>query len=239
MAGIVALGIAIEARRNRKAAVAQQKRARTQRARDEAAAAAAFQLVDVHQRGALTREEARDLLRHVTGFTTIDEDGLDAVFVPAAAAARDASDAASGILIEPLATKEDLCRGVAMYRDFLSRYDEILTIMRAFDRHGNGSLDRRELRTVILNAEAKLRRQNLQLGYEPPEQDRREVWGFTQELMPTEAELDQIFQQCDVNADGRIGKAELLPALALWAQLAHQRIERQKNACYGSGCTVS
>ena len=39
MAGIVALGIAIEARRNRKAAVAQQKRARTQRARDEAAAA--------------------------------------------------------------------------------------------------------------------------------------------------------------------------------------------------------
>ena len=68
--------------------------------RDEKQAALAFDRMDIEGRGAMTRDQARDLLRAVIGHG-INEDGLDMVFIPAAAAAYDATaeSAADGFSI--------------------------------------------------------------------------------------------------------------------------------------------
>ena len=195
-----------------------------------------FDQIDVGGKGALTRHEVHELLRRVTGFATIDEDGLDAVFVPAAKAAQEASDPTNGISVDPLATKEDLIQGIEVYRDFLLRYHEINKLVLKFDKDGSGDFDRDELKQAIMHAEEQLRKRNERTWNSDlvEEKDKREVWGMTMELIPTKAELDIIYEQCDVNEDGRINRAELLPALAVWAQLAHQRIVRENAAC----CTV-
>ena len=102
-----------------------------------------------------------------------------------------------------------------------------------FDRDGSGDFDRNELMEVIMHAEEQLQKRNLRTWNSDliEEKDKREVWGMTVNLTPTEAELDIIYAQCDVNEDGTINRAELLPALAVWAQLAHQRIMRENAAC--------
>ena len=211
-------------------------RAAQQRARDRKAALANFDQIDMGSKGALTRDETHELLRRVTGFATIDEDGLDAVFVPAAKAAREASDPANGVSVVPLATREDLLKGIEVYREFLVRYREVHSMVIQFDRDGSGDFDRNELMEVIMHAEEQLQKRNLRTWNSDliEEKDKREVWGMTVNLTPTEAELDIIYAQCDVNEDGTINRAELLPALAVWAQLAHQRIMRENAAC----CTV-
>ena len=227
----------------------QQRRINSRRRRDMAAAATAFDRLDTERRGALTRDEARRLLQTVLGAQhTVSEEGLDCVFVPATVAAKEAAAASmreeqnGTIQIEPLATKQELIRGIAQYRAFLARYDEVSNIIAQHDKTHTGVLNRDEMAGVIVDAEKELRKRNLQLGYEPPKQDAREVWGITMELMPTEQDIDAIFEQCDANGDGCIGRSEMLPALALWAQLAHERIEREKVECCcgaGASCTVS
>lgn len=249
IAGAVVAGAVVVAKKKHQE---QQRRLAEQRRRDSRAASAAFDRLDVERRGALTREEARQLLQMVTGSPVRDE-GLDMVFIPATVAAREAAEASAsaalaasgvsvGFAIEPLATKEDLVRGISQYRAFLSRYAEVSSIISQHDKSRTGSLDRDELREAIIGAEAKTRAKNLQLGYDPPKEDAREVWGITMELTPTDGELDVIFHECDANADGKISCSELLPALAVWSQLAHERIEREKEQCCcgaGKACVLS
>ena len=232
--GAAAAGLAFKNQEVRKRAAEAKARAAQQRARDRQVASANFDAIDVGGKGALTRHETHEMLRRVTGFATIDEDGLDAVFVPMAKAAREASD--PGITVEPLATKEDIIEGIAVYREFLVRYREIHKLVNKFDADGSGDLDREELRNVILYAEEQLRKRNERTWNEDmiEDKDKRDVWGLTMELVPTDAELAVIFEACDVNGDGCINRAEVLPALAVWSQLAHQRITREKQGC----CTV-
>jgi hypothetical protein len=56
--------------------------------------------------------------------------------------------------------------------------------------------------------------------------------GFTLHLEPTERDLDRIFRECDRDGDGGLAKAEILPALELWAEIAAKRMQK------GDGCCV-
>lgn len=99
-----------------------------------------------------------------------------------------------GCTRRPQATKEELVKGIVKYRAFLARYDEVHKLIVKFDRTRTGDLSREELRNVILDAEKQCRARNLRLGYEPPEADKREVWGITMELNPTDAEVMMTMQ---------------------------------------------
>ena len=218
LATAVVAGAAIAAKKKQQE---QQRRINSRRRRDVAAVGHAFDRLDAEHRGALTRDEARTLLQTVLGAQhTVSEEGLEMVFVPATVAAKEAAAASmqeeqiNSIAIEPLATKQELVKGIAQYRDFLARYEEVRNLIAQHDRANTGSLNRENMAGVIVDAEKKLRERNLQLGYKPPKQDAREVWGITMELMPTEQDLETIFEQCDANGDGCIGRSELLPALA-------------------------
>ena len=93
-----------------------------------------------------------------------------------------------------------------MYREFLVRYHEINKMVIHFDVDGSGDLDRKELKEAIMHAEEELRKRNARTWNSDlvEEKDKREVWGMTMELIPTEAELDIIYEQCDVNEDGHM-----------------------------------
>ena len=85
----------------------------------------------------MTRDQARMLIQRVIGEKQkVNEDGLDMCFIPAAAAAHDANVAQAelnaqtgqhGIFIatESQATREELVKGVALYREFMRRFPEI------------------------------------------------------------------------------------------------------------------
>ena len=161
------------------------------------------------------------------------EGGLGAVGGPVDKAAEGASGPAHGMSVAPRATKEYRVKGIGVYRALLVRYRELNKRVIQFDRDGSGAFDRGELKELILHAEDQLRKRNARTWNSDlvEQKDRREVWGMTMELIPTEAERDIIYAQCDVNEDGGINRAELLPALAMWAQLAHQRITSEHQAC--------
>jgi len=224
------------------------------RVRDARESESVFDQIDRAGRepiGSLSRDQTRVLIQLVIGGGTVDEDGLNMVFPEAAVklvqAPRRSSKSGSKYLAEAsvgrpakfpdAATKQQLVDGIHKYREYMAQRDEINDIFARFDTNGDLQLEREELRIVILESEAKLRKRGVSSGivYEVPENERREVMGFTVFLEPTEKELDTILRVCDLNGDGAIGKSELIPALDLWGRLAEERIRKQQSfAC----CTV-
>ena len=207
-------------------------------ARDERAAAAAFDKMDVDGRGAMTREEARQLLQIVVETDDINEHGLDMVFLPACASAHDANTenafegGAISISVVPQATRDELIKGIKQYRIFLKRFGEVEEIFKRYDADRNDGLDRNELRQVIRGAESALHDKNMRRRLEriQPEEDKRRVGLCEVVPEPTDLDLDTILFECDVNRDGYINRAETLAALCMWARLASQQIEEQQAA---------
>ena len=97
MAAVVVAAQVLKEKRKRQAE--QNKRLAAQRRRDEASALEAFDRIDVGRRGALMRDEAKQLVLMVTGHQEISDEGLDMIFVPANVAAREASEG-SGFVVE-------------------------------------------------------------------------------------------------------------------------------------------
>ena len=106
---------------------------------------------------------------------------------------------------------------VYKYRFYLAKRKEVHELFSRWDINMDNGLDRNELRQLITQKELDRR-------------DKREVAGMVVDLEPSEGDIDFIMEECDVNMNGVIDRAELLSALATWAMLAQQQIETRKSA---------
>lgn len=192
-----------------------------QRQSDDRAAAAYIGQLDSDGIGALTRAQVQQLLLYVTKHAHVDDDGLDMVM---SAAQKHAHMAPTFPKEHAMVPRAAVLQAVVSYRLYLSKRAEIDALFRRWDFDFNDALDRSELRALITEKEANL-----------PPSEKRAVLGLITELRPSAADVDFIMKECDSNADGLISKAELLPALAVWAELAEQKIAAQSACC----CAIS
>ena len=214
----VAVGAIHAARKKKQAELAKKKeKLAKQRAADDEAASKAYAQIDTSSVGSIDRDQMRQLLAAVTGQAEIDEDGLEMVVKAARKAA-----AASGLTERPDAPlpRDAVLGSVRKYRLYLREKKKVDELVRRWDIDGNGTLDRNELRKLLLNKEKTLK-------------SKREAGGIIVDIEPDDADIDWILQECDANNDGVIGRAELLPALATWATIAEQKVEtaQTSSAC--------
>ena len=186
-----------------------------QRRRDEATAVSFLAQLSPDS-DQLSRELVVSLLQQVVGRADIDEDGLDLVM----AYAREIANADLG--------EESLQPGDAMpktavlaaldkYRYYMRNKPRVDKLFAEWDLDLSNGLDRRELRKLIIDKERNLR-------------EKRQALGVIIEVFPDDVDIDFIMESCDTNANGTIGRSELLPALAIWEEIAAQKVEKQ-NSC--------
>jgi hypothetical protein len=179
---------------------------------DGEAAALHFDQLDTSKAGVLDAAGAERLLLLVTGHTVIDHDGL-AMVVNCAR-----KTAGSGMLPDgdPM-PREAVLQAVRRYRYYLRHRKFVDGLIGRWDLNLDAGLDREEVMKLILDRERNLK-------------DKREVGGIIVELEPDEADIEYILQECDANGNGLIERAELLPALAAWAELAEKKLAAQRSS---------
>jgi hypothetical protein len=111
-------------------------------------------------------------------------------------------------------SKPAMMHAIQKYGLYLRKRDEINTIFEKFDIDKDGYLSRMELKQALQERERTAN---------------RAVNGVHFELFVGEDDLDFILKEADSEGDGMIDKAEVLPALAAWEDLAlEQLVELEK-----------
>lgn len=116
----------------------------------------------------------------------------------------------SGIL-----SKRAIVKSVNCYKQYISQRKMIEDVFKKYNKTGDGKLTSRELLRLLQDQENKAN---------------RAANGVAITLVVSPKDLDSIVNQADSNRDGRISRAELLPALAAWDKLAHLKMEQKQMA---------
>ena len=215
---VVTAAIMARRRRERQAELARKKKQlAVQKANDQVAATVHFAALDTTGAGALGRSQCRELLLLVTGDSEIDDDGLEMFCTAAKAKALAIGGAVAEHASDDRFPEAAVTSTVYKYRFYLAKRKEVHELFSRWDINMDNGLDRNELRQLITQKELDRR-------------DKREVAGMVVDLEPSEGDIDFIMEECDVNMNGVIDRAELLSALATWAMLAQQQIETRKSA---------
>jgi len=180
----------------------------------------------------------------VTGHEEIDNDGLDMVAASAVKVVREGArtagttekkglppraepqDTPEAVQTDAPMPREAVLLSISKYRCYLRNRQEIDRLFSRWDidqLHHPG-LDRQELLNLITNKEKTL-----------PASQKREVNGMIIDIVPTESDIAYIMDQSDANSNGLIDRSELLPALAMWAELAEQKEQAAAGPC---GCML-
>jgi len=114
-------------------------------------------------------------------------------------------------------TQHALLNAIDKYDFYLQNGQKIHDIFKEFDTNKDGELSRSELRDALQEYERKYANRNV-----------RGVHVF---LVVSNKDLDFILQQADADHSGKINRAELLPALAIWEELAALHIQEKENGC--------
>jgi Ca2+-binding EF-hand superfamily protein len=112
-------------------------------------------------------------------------------------------------------SKPAMMHAIQKYGLYLRKRDEINTIFEKFDIDKDGYLSRMELKQALQERERTAN---------------RAVNGIHIELFVAEDDLDFILKEADSEGDGMIDKAEVLPALAAWEDLALEELVELENA---------
>lgn len=119
-------------------------------------------------------------------------------------------------------SKYSLMESFQKYHLYVRSYEKIEKIFKKFDQESDGYLSRTELCQALRERER--------------EHDRR-VSGGRVILVVKEKDLDFIIEQADADKTGKINRAEFLPAIAVWEELAEIRITEMENSMKCS-CTI-
>lgn len=121
-------------------------------------------------------------------------------------------------------SKAGMMRAFEKYGLYLQKRDEVDAIFEKFDRDDDGQLSRKDLLRLLEQREKHMR---------PP----RSINGIEFTLIFHPEDLDFVLNEADADGDALIGKSELLPALALWEELAEKRVEemQKQGLC---ACTI-
>jgi Ca2+-binding EF-hand superfamily protein len=119
-------------------------------------------------------------------------------------------------------SKPAMMHAFQKYGLYLRKRDEINTIFDKFDVNKDGYLSRIELKQAL---EERERTAN------------RAVCGIVTKLFVSEDDLDFILKEADSEGDGMIDRAEVLPALAAWEELAEGYLEEMEKAGV-CGCSI-
>lgn len=102
-------------------------------------------------------------------------------------------------------SKEGIMHAFQKYSFYLRNMEEIDSIFDKFDVDRDGHLSRKELHQALQEREHT---------------NKRVVKGVVTEFFVTEEDLDFILEYADERKDGMIDKAEVLPAVACWEEIA-------------------
>lgn len=113
---------------------------------------------------------------------------------------------------EGLLCREALLPALVKYGEFIKRFDEKgqEDMFKKYDRGSDGNLSRKELRLMLQDYERKATRSK---------------HGFVVTFMIYDSDLDWIIAQVDEDGNGEIDRAEFLPAIAAWEELAEARLQ--------------
>ena len=213
----VMAAVVVLKRRKNEALLRSKKKYDQQRKIDDQLAAAFVDEIDSDRTGVLGRAQVRDLLLKVTGHEQVDEDGLALVV-------ESAQQSSKSMLDENL-PREHVLLAVRKYREYLRLKPKVDALFARWDIDLSGGLDPQELKALIVAKEEKKKRSagGIILQYS---------------LVPSEADIDFIMKECDLNESGTIGKSQLMPALATWNALAEEHTENSKVTC-GSCCVIA
>ena len=117
-----------------------------------------------------------------------------------------------------LLAKEALIPALVKYGEFIKQFDKKgqENMFKKYDKQDDGQLSRRELRSMLQYHERKAYRSKN---------------GFLVTLMIHEADLDWIIAQVDEDGNGQINRAEFLPAIAAWEELAEAKLQQPTTLC--------
>lgn len=190
---------------------------------DALEAAKVFDELDSEKKGALDRDQTRDLLTRVTG-VEVNDDGLQMVLNDCK---KNMGDTLRELQTDPgvafggddsvALPKDHLVKAVSKFRYYLKNKVKIDKIYDQFDTNKSGSLDRGQLKKFIQSEEDKFKK--------------REAFGVLLHLRVSDDDVNYILSDCDMNENGAIDKAEVLSALAKWEELAKAHVEEKKKSC--------
>eukprot|EP00797_Seminavis_robusta_P036931 Sro95_g049270.2 (149) ;mRNA; r:52392-52838 len=118
----------------------------------------------------------------------------------------------SGTTVLP---KEALVHAVIKYEEYVSQRKMVNSMFEKYDKAGRGKLGRSELLRLLQDKERK---------------SHRAAKGVAIMLVVSTKDLEYILEQADADRDGHISRAELLPALAAWDELARLKMEQKQMA---------
>jgi EF-hand domain pair len=117
-----------------------------------------------------------------------------------------------------LLAREALIPALVKYGEFIKQFDKKgqEDAFSKYDKQQDGQLSRRELRILLQDYERRATRTKN---------------GFIVTLMIHSSDLDWIIAQVDEDGNGEINRAEFLPAIAAWEELAEARLQQPRELC--------
>lgn len=109
--------------------------------------------------------------------------------------------------------KPAMMDAIQKYGLYLRKRDEIKALFDEFDIDNDGLLSHKELQSALQERERTAN---------------RSVCGIRTELIVSQEDVEFILRQADTEGDGMIDRAEVLPALAAWEELAESRLEEME-----------
>lgn len=110
-------------------------------------------------------------------------------------------------------SKPNMMRSFQKYGLYLKKRHEIDSVFAEFDTNQDGKLSREELGRALQERERTASRY---------------VKGVRTELIVYDEDLDFVLKEADAEGDTMISKSELLPALAIWEEVAESRLEEME-----------
>lgn len=110
-------------------------------------------------------------------------------------------------------SKPNMMRSFQKYGLYLKKRHEIDSVFAEFDTNQDGKLSREELGRALQERERTASRY---------------VKGVRTELIVHDEDLDFVLKEADAEGDTMISKSELLPALAIWEEVAESRLEEME-----------